>query len=194
MQEAYAHWSVISVQFPPAAISKTRYYQVPLRARQKSRNKTLCHFQGEEAPIFCSCLYWLPFFSLAENHQDQEPRSSAEPTIEYKSTAVLPCVKGLSEQLHRCLQLQGIRTVFKSETTLRSHLVRPKDAVEPTKQDGMVYRIPSECGKVYIGETGRPMQDWESKNMSETSDLPLPRPPPFQNTQTTPDTAHFGTK
>ena len=25
--------------------------------------------------------------------------------------------------------------------------------------DGVVYRIPCECGKVYIGETGRPMQD-----------------------------------
>ncbi|KAL9983560.1 hypothetical protein ACROYT_G005752 [Oculina patagonica] len=59
----------------------------------------------------------------------------------------------------RCLQQQGVRAVFKSETTLRSHLVRPKDAVDPTKQDGVVYRIPCECGKVYIGETGRPIQD-----------------------------------
>ncbi|XP_068690277.1 uncharacterized protein [Montipora foliosa] len=76
-----------------------------------------------------------------------------------KSTEVLHYVKGLSEQLRRCLQQQGIRAVFKSETTLRSHLVRPKDAVKPTKQDGVVYRIPCECGKVYIGETGRSMQD-----------------------------------
>ena len=57
-----------------------------------------------------------------------------------------------------CLQQQSICTVFKSETTLKSHLVRPKDAVELTKQDGVVYRIPCECGKVYISETGRPMQ------------------------------------
>ena len=71
----------------------------------------------------------------------------------------LPYVKGLSEQLRRCLQQQGVRAVFKSETTLRSQLVRPKDAVDPAKQDGVVYRIPCECGKVYIGETGRPMQD-----------------------------------
>ncbi|XP_068720591.1 uncharacterized protein [Montipora capricornis] len=84
----------------------------------------------------------------------RKPSSSAEPTIKYKSTAVLPYVKGLSEQLRRCLQQQGIRTVLKSETILRSHLVRPKDAVEPTKQDGVVYRNPCECG-----ETGRPMQD-----------------------------------
>ena len=37
--------------------------------------------------------------------------------------------------------------------------MRSKDALEPTKQDGVVYKIPCECGKVYIGETGRAMQD-----------------------------------
>ena len=68
-----------------------------------------------------------------------------------KSTAVLPYIKGVSERvLRRCLQQQGVRTVFKSDTTLRSHLVRPKDTLEPTKQDGVVYKIPCECGKVYI--------------------------------------------
>ena len=48
-------------------------------------------------------------------------------------------------------------TVFKSDTTLRSHLVRPNDGVDPNKQDGVVYKIPCQCGKVYIGETGRSM-------------------------------------
>ena len=33
------------------------------------------------------------------------------------------------------------------------------DTVNPAKPDGVVYRIPSECGKVYIGETGRPTQE-----------------------------------
>ena len=37
--------------------------------------------------------------------------------------------------------------------------VRPKDSVDPAKKDGVVYRIPCECCKVYIGVTGRPMQD-----------------------------------
>ena len=67
----------------------------------------------------------------------------------------LPRLAGLSEQLRRCLQQHGVRALFKSETTLRSHLVRPKDAVEPTKQDGVVYKIPSECGEVYIGNAGQ---------------------------------------
>ncbi|KAL9966379.1 hypothetical protein ACROYT_G024441 [Oculina patagonica] len=78
----------------------------------------------------------------------RKPITNAEPVTEFKSTAVLPYVKGLSEQLRCWLQQQGMRAVFKSETTLRSQLVRPKDAVDSTKQDGVVYRIPCECGKV----------------------------------------------
>ena len=34
----------------------------------------------------------------------------------------------------------------------------------------------------------------ELKNKSEISNLPIPRPPPFQNTVATPDTTCFGTK
>ena len=82
-----------------------------------------------------------------------------EPETEFKSTAVLPYIKGVSEPLRRCLQQDGIRAVFRSDTTLRSHLVRPKDTVDPAEQDGVVYRIPCKCGKVYIGETGRSMQE-----------------------------------
>ena len=69
------------------------------------------------------------------------------------------------------------RAVFKSETTLRSQIVRPKDAPGPAKQ-GVVYRIPCELdfGKVYIGETGRPMQD--------RIKVPVLGPPPFQSTLT----------
>jgi len=52
-----------------------------------------------------------------------------EPVTEFKSTAVLPYVQGVSESLHRCLEPQGIRTVFKSDTTLWSHLVQPKDTM-----------------------------------------------------------------
>jgi len=87
------------------------------------------------------------------------PTANKEPTQDFKSTAVLPYIKGVSEVLRCCLWQQGVRTVFKSDTTLRSHLVRPKDTPEPTKQDGVIYKIPCECGKVYIGETGRARQE-----------------------------------
>ena len=37
--------------------------------------------------------------------------------------------------------------------------MRPKHAVDPCKQDGVGYRIPCECGKVYIAKTGRCMHE-----------------------------------
>ena len=100
-----------------------------------------------------------PFSFLQKLTRTEKPNNSAEPVNEFKATAVLPYVKGLSEQLRHCLQQQGVRVVFKSKTTLRSQRVRLKDVVGPAKQDGVVYRIPCECGKVHIGETGGPMQD-----------------------------------
>ena len=72
-------------------------------------------------------------------------------------TAVLPYIEGVFEVLRCCLQHQGIWTIFKSDTTLRSHLVWPKDALEPSKQEGAIYKIPCECGKVYISKTRRSM-------------------------------------
>ena len=54
------------------------------------------------------------------------PTANKEPKQEFKSTAVQPYIKGVSESLRRCLQQQGVRNVFKSDTTLRSHLVRPR--------------------------------------------------------------------
>ena len=92
-------------------------------------------------------------------HLVRKAAPRVEPETEFKSTAVLPYIKGLPAPLRHCLQQQGIRAVFKSDTTLRSYLVRPMDTVDPAKQDGVVYRIPCECGKVYIGETGRSMQE-----------------------------------
>ena len=82
-----------------------------------------------------------------------------EPLVKFKSLAALLYVQGVSEPLRRSLEQQGIRIVFKSDTTLRSYLVRPKDTVDPAKQAGVVYRIPCECDNVCIGETGRPIQE-----------------------------------
>ena len=37
--------------------------------------------------------------------------------------------------------------------------MRPKDALEPTTQNGVVYKISCECSKVFIGETERSMRE-----------------------------------
>ena len=42
---------------------------------------------------------------------------------------------------------------------LRSHSAGPKDVLDSNKQDGVIDKIPCECSKVYIGETGRSMHE-----------------------------------
>ena len=85
---------------------------MPLRARQTSR-----HLQGEKN--ICHLFWFLMiilFSFLQELTKTGKPNNSAEQANEFKATAILPYVKGLSEQLRRCLQQQGVRAVFKSET------------------------------------------------------------------------------
>ena len=105
-----------------------------------------------------------------------------------KSTAVLPYIQGVSEPLRRCLEQQSIGTIFKSDTTLRSHLVGLKDTVDPAKQDGGVYRIPCECGKVYIGETGRSMQERIKK---QDRDIRLARTQTAAGSEHAHETGHY---
>ena len=96
----------------------------------------------------------LHLYENSQRKQGQQPTKSPR-----RNLNLLPFSLGVSEVLRRCQQHQGIRTVFRSDTTLRSHLVRPKDDLEPSKQDGVVYKISWKCGKVYIGETGRSMRE-----------------------------------
>ena len=49
-----------------------------------------------------------PFSFLQKLIKTRRTHNSAEPTNEFKSTVGLPYVKGLSKQLHSCLQQQGV--------------------------------------------------------------------------------------
>lgn len=95
-----------------------------------------------------------PFSFVQKKFTKTRRARRREPVAEFKSTTVLPYVQGVLEPLHRC---KGNKAFVPSDTTLRSHLNRPKDTVDQAKRDGVVYRIPCECG--YIGGTGRPMLD-----------------------------------
>ncbi len=52
----------------------------------------------------------------------------------------------------------NIKTAFKSGKTLRSHLTKVKDTIPITTESSIVYSIPRSCGKVYIGETTRRLE------------------------------------
>ncbi len=47
---------------------------------------------------------------------------------------------------------------LKSGKTLRSHLTKVKDTITITTESSIVYSVPCNCGKVYIGETTRRLE------------------------------------
>ena len=49
------------------------------------------------------------------------------------------------------MRLLGIRTVFSYNSTIGRILMRNR----PKDESGVVYRIPCECGKFYVGQTGK---------------------------------------
>ena len=74
------------------------------------------------------------------------------------TTVGLPYFKGLAERTHKICSPYDIRTVFTSGSTLRRYLFRVKPPTEFNMTKNCVYSIPSRCGKIYKGETGRPLK------------------------------------
>ena len=70
------------------------------------------------------------------------------------ATVCLPFLGPASHQLRKILQAADIRVVHSAPNKLRNLLHTHKDKQTPSSRPG-VYRIPCECGQVYIGETGR---------------------------------------
>lgn len=75
-----------------------------------------------------------------------------------KILQIIPYINGLSENLKRISNQFNILTRFKTQNTLRSLLshTKPKNLSQNNKE--CIYKIPCECGKVYIGETKRPLE------------------------------------
>ena len=74
----------------------------------------------------------------------------------WKSTVVLPYVRGLSEALRRILVDMEIRVSFKPFLTIRHIVSSPKDQTPDLQKSGVVYKIPcAACPAAYIGQTGR---------------------------------------
>ena len=74
------------------------------------------------------------------------------------TTVCLLYVKGLAERTQKICSLYDIRTVFTSGSTLREYFFRVKPPTEFNITKNCVYSIPRSCGKIYKGETGRPLK------------------------------------
>ena len=71
---------------------------------------------------------------------------------------VIPYVSGLSENIRRVCRDFNILTSFKSGKTLRGHLTKVKDRMDIAMNSSIVYKIPCSCGRIYIGETIRRLE------------------------------------
>ena len=129
-----------------------------VRPGETLRDQTVSHLRGKETFVICVCLQRISLLLCAEDQQSKNsPQERARGRIQIHRRFTLRSGSiGASSPLPRTTRHSHR---LQTETTLRPHLVRPKDTVDPVKQDGVVYRIPYECGKVYIGETGRSMHE-----------------------------------
>ncbi|XP_045534547.1 uncharacterized protein LOC123721120 [Papilio machaon] len=76
------------------------------------------------------------------------------PQVVERVPAYLPYMRGVTDKIGHLLRRKySIKTIFRPLTQIRRVLRSPKDR---TPLDGPgVYEIPCDCGKSYIGETGR---------------------------------------
>jgi hypothetical protein len=69
----------------------------------------------------------------------------------------IPYVEGVSEKFKCIGNRYNTGTIFKTEHTLRSSLMKTRLERDPQQMAECIYSIPCECGRSYIGETGRPL-------------------------------------
>ena len=84
-------------------------------------------------------------------------RAQKKPELDQpKATAVIPYVRGLSEQISRELRKIGVRVVSRANPWQWTLCTGIKDTIPDEKKKGVVYQIRcSECPASYIGETAR---------------------------------------
>ena len=90
--------------------------------------------------------------TLTDLNYYYQTNDNATPT----TTATIPHIKAISENISRILQPFNIRVAHKPIITLRQLLTNVKDQDEPRNRQGPVYKINcSDWHASHIGETGR---------------------------------------
>jgi hypothetical protein len=88
---------------------------------------------------------------LCKSKDSSRPKKEDKPL----SSVYIPYVKGVSEKFKRIGNRYNIRMIFRTNYTLRSSLMRNRPERDQQQTTQCVYIIPCECGRRYIGETGR---------------------------------------
>lgn len=64
-----------------------------------------------------------------------------------------PYIEGLSQQVKRCFKDMNTELAFYNVKTTKGFFTRLKDPTPTAKQSNLIYHIPCECGKSYVGQT-----------------------------------------
>ena len=102
--------------------------------------------------VFLSNGYDLDKIRRALSKTEKSRRIKEKKVGEHK--AFLPYIQGVTDRIAKHLKKKSIDYVFSPLNNIRKLLKTVKDPIDPSLKKG-VYMIPCECGKVYIGETGR---------------------------------------
>ncbi|KAJ4429872.1 hypothetical protein ANN_22076 [Periplaneta americana] len=92
--------------------------------------------------------------ALRRAFSDKPPAEEQEET---KGMTYIPFYGPISGKISRMLRKHGIKTIHKPPTMIQN-LLRPVKDDLGLRTPG-VYRIPCECGKCYIGQTGRTIME-----------------------------------
>ena len=85
---------------------------------------------------------------------------------------MVPYVRGLSESVKNAFRKYGINVYFKSGTTIKSMLIKPKDEDDKMKKSGVIYRITCDsCEENYVGEARRVFEDRIKEHLKAPSPI-----------------------
>jgi hypothetical protein len=136
-----------------AAVLSTLVHRAKLISDNTSISAELDHLKH----TFLRNGYGKPeIFKALRRSSTKQKSCPDEPPEKPLSRALIPYVSTISGKIHRILRRYNIETVHLPPPKLRHRLVRAKDPIG-LKTPG-VYEIPCECGKVYVGETGRTIE------------------------------------
>ena len=96
------------------------------------------------------------FLKLRDPVQFEEGKMRKREDELTKTRMVIPFPgQNMACQMRRICGKYGISPAFTSGNTIKSKLVHLKDPIVDSDKTHVVYKIPLNCGKCYIGETGR---------------------------------------
>ena len=111
-------------------------------------------------------------WDLASRNKEDNPTPPQDSDLPRakKQSVTLPYVGRTSDSLAHTIQKAGVIVHMKPTNTLRSHLVHPKDKLEPGDKAGTVYHVKcGECDNHYVGETERQLNVRVSEHQKKKS-------------------------